>query len=166
MSYREKPREKPLIWTLSQGVIAVDPESGAKLWDLQMESTPQRVFMFEEALFITSGGTVQVLDLHTGQEIETKELGFGVSAILIEEDHVFLAGGHGMACMGPGRRILWSVTTEREKGSGLFAGTESSLVCRDDQGAEVWRTEPGKYLANGGLMLGDAVVQPDLDRDT
>jgi hypothetical protein len=163
MDYREKPRGKPLFWALYKRVVAIEPDSGAKLWERSFEHLLQRMFQFEEALFVSCRRELYSFDLYTGEAIETIELAFDLSTVLAEEERVFLAGGHGMACMGPGRRILWSVVDEAEGEMGFFTSAPSSMICRDTEGNEMWRSEPsGNFIANGGLMLGDWVVQPDL----
>jgi outer membrane protein assembly factor BamB len=163
MDYREKPRDKPLIWALCRRVIAIDPNSGAKLWEHKLERHLHRTFLFEEALFVTYEKTLLALDLYTGEPIETIELAFEISAVLAEEERVFLAGGHGMACMGAGKRILWSVGTETEGEAGFFTSGPRSMICRDAKGNEMWRSDPDLYYANSGLLLGDRVVQRDLE---
>jgi len=168
MTFRDSPVATPLLWIGHRHLLALDPQTGGRIWDRQTERSPLRVFPFAGAFFVACEGEkkVHVLEQTTGEPERELWVDFEVTAGILADPWLYLAGREGLACIGADRTVAWSVQQVEVRG-GLFERTQRNVVGRDARGNEQWRAEsPGPFGTNAGLVLGPLMAQPDLDRDT
>lgn len=160
MTYREPPQPEPLILALKTLLVAMNPDTGEKLWEKYIDDSAERLFLLQGVVFVAYGEKMLIIDPRTGKELNTVELPFRITAGLVREGKLHVCGSTGAACITSGG-IEWFVRYEREKGQ-----SQGWLVCRDRSSQELWRVMPGEsYIGvEPGMMLGTLVAQPDLDR--
>ena len=159
----------PLLTRVSGTLCAIDPESGAKLWAIPFRDRVERVAQVGTHLFLVCGrardgrpSRVMVVDTVTGKLLVSVDAGIYVNTIAVRDEKIFLGGTGGVVAMGVDGRVLWRVTTEgiSEHSSLAHAG---DLVARDSQRNELWRASDVPFGDTGWLIVGDVVVQPDLE---
>ena len=164
MSYRTNTSPAPLVLSLPSRLVAVDPSSGARLWEMKLEESARRLFMVGPNLLVCCGnvGSAEILcvEMASGRVLGQVDLGFCVTAGLVHGDRLYIAASGGAACVGVDGRIVWRALVERA-GKGLFEG--SDMVCRDATGRELWRIdqELQRVGDNVGLVLDGLIAQPD-----
>jgi hypothetical protein len=155
MSYREAPTSLPLIFTVRERVVAIDPESGALRWEQPLPGGAGRLFLVGETLVVTARSTniAHCFDLDSGVPRGHFDLGFRAETGLVRGDQLFLAGADAIACITASGALAWGAWVEGR-----------DLVFRNRAGEELWRMNGAKLtgvVVSPGLLLGDLSSQPD-----
>jgi hypothetical protein len=155
MSYREAPDTVPLIFTVCERILAVDPGSGARRWEHPLPGGAGRLFLVGPTVVVTVRSTniARCFDLDSGAPRGAFDLGFRVETGLVRGDQLFLAGADAIACMTASGALSWGAWREGR-----------DLVFRNRTGEELWRTSTTELSVSPGLLLGDLTAQPDHGR--
>lgn len=166
MNLRE-PADPPLVVTLKNLVIAVDPESGVERWRHLARAPVTRIFLVEGRLFAATGHELHCLDYRTGALLGSIDLGFLVTAGFVRGARLFVAGKGSAACIALDGLVLWKCDAENVHS--IFSDEEDDhmrLKATSGAGRELWAAElKGKatYARCAGLLLDGFVAQPDLE---
>jgi outer membrane protein assembly factor BamB len=148
-------RGVPVVTCLGQVLIAVDPDSGERLWSRPLERPVRRLLKAWRHLFVADAGEparIAWLDLATGEPRGVVDAGFVVTAALGAGTHVYFAGPDGALGLAADGSLVFRA---------LLEGGE--VVGRDADGRELWRVPAAGPRGDGVLLVGDAVAQPDID---
>lgn len=162
----------PLVILNRQTVLALDPLTGTERWRVPVDDLPTRLFVVGEALLVTiaapptvvhASGTVLALELATGRQLGRVPLPFRPTSGVVHDEHLFLAGNDGAACLTSRGQVLWMAGPKRSE---LLPGVTriEGVVAHDASGRELWKVEAqNKYEeCRAGIAIGDQVAQPDL----
>ncbi|APR81618.1 Hypothetical protein A7982_06967 [Minicystis rosea] len=154
MDYRRAPSNPPLIVTLRERVMALDPDSSALRWEQRFPGGAGRLFLVGATLVVTGKTTssARCFDLESGALRGHFDLGLVVETGLVRGDRLFLASSDAVVCITVGGSLIWGAWMEN-----------GALVFRNQAGDELWRmgAEAMNGLATSPLLLlGDLAAQP------
>jgi len=142
-------------------LVQLDPDTGRVRWHANIPDIT-RMFHAGDRLWVCAGGRVHAIDFETGRYVGAAAVGFAIRAGVCDGERLVVAGPMHAACVDRNGTVVWSARTES---SGGIVSTQHCLVARDRNGAELWRTEAvTMHFPDAGLLLGDAVAQPDLSQ--
>jgi hypothetical protein len=151
----------PIVTYLGGVLVAVDAETGARVWTRPLGKPVLRVVLAWRHVFVAvpaAGPTgeprseILWFDVHTGEPRGERSIGFAVTAALARGTHVYFAGARGAVAMAADGTELFRVDLDG-----------AQLVARDAGGRDLWREATVGEDGVGVLLLGDAVAQPDFD---
>lgn len=166
MNLRE-PADPPLVVTLKNLLVAVDPETGAERWRHLARAPVTRIFLVEGRLFAANGPDLDCLDYRTGALLGSILLGFVVTAGFARGARLFLAGKGSAACLTLDGLVLWKCDAQNVYS--IFSDENDDhmrLKATSAAGAELWSAElrgSAGYARCAGLLLDAFVAQPDLE---
>lgn len=162
----------PLLLLNRRTLLAMDPITGVARWQVPLEDLPTRFFVTDETVLVATAsaidtdklpGAIVAFTLAGGVLLGKVQLPFAVTAGLVHEGHLFLAGRRGAACLTARGEVRWIASPDR--GQVLPGVTvDGALVARDASGKELWRVDrqDASAEARPGLAIGALVAQPDL----
>jgi hypothetical protein len=159
-TYRETPAPEPLLLTIGQMLLAIEPGTGALCWQLRLPVSVRRMFRVEHRMFLVGEKRVLTVDVSTGKSVGGTELGFTPSTGLVHESRLFLAGASAAACLDLDCRILWEAVQPAMAETWSF---DFALSCKGEDGSVLWSVDLTATGTPPGMCLGNLISQPDLD---
>lgn len=165
MTYRTAPNE-PLVISLGQGLLAVDPATGEVRWSLSLKRPITRLFRVGERVLAVGADVVTCVDRDTGAVIGQVELGFHPDEGIVCGTDLVLAEGNSIVgdrpaivCLSSEGTIRWKATTTMVS-TGLLSGEVCFRSFASD-GSLRSEVRYGMMGAPPGFLFRDAAVQPD-----
>jgi outer membrane protein assembly factor BamB len=167
-AYRDAPAPLPLVTSIAGVVLALDPETGARIWSTKLESRIARVLVAGRLVFVATrseslrdASEIVLLDLETGAQRSALEVTSTMNAAIARGDRVYFAGPLGCVALAIDGRMLWQARADVTR-RGTFIELRD-LVGYDATGHEMWRIAGVSYGLDVFLALGDIIAQPDFD---
>lgn len=159
-TYRETPAAEPLLLTIGQMLLAIEPGTGALRWQLRLPVSVRRMFRIEHRVFLVGDKRVLTVDTATGKSVGGTELDFTPSTGLVHESRLFLAGPSAVVCLDLDCRILWGALQPAMAETWSF---DFALRCTGEDGNVLWSVDMTTTGTPPGMCLGNVISQPDLD---
>ncbi len=165
MTYRAAPIE-PLILSLGQGLLALEPATGRVLWSLSVEAAITRLFRVGERLLVLAASKVTCIDPATGAVIGVVDVDFfpeagvvcGTDLVLVHGKMV-MGNRPSVVCLTADGAIRWKAHSTLES-KGLLDG-ETLFRSFAADGTVVSEARYGLLGEAPGIVYRDAVIQPD-----
>ncbi len=165
MTYRTAPFE-PLILSLGQGLLALDPATGAIAWSVSLKRPTTRLYRVGERVLALGADVVTCVDRESGAIVGQVELGFHPDEAIVCGTDLVLAEGNRLSserpavvCLSSDGVIRWKATTTLVS-TGLLSGDICFRSLAAD-GSVLTEARYGMMGAPAGFLYRDTAVQPD-----
>ncbi|MCA9608768.1 MAG: hypothetical protein KC619_24360 [Myxococcales bacterium] len=165
MTYRDAPIE-PLILSMGQGLLALEPATGRVLWSLSLEAAVTRLFRVGERLLVLTATKVTCIDPENGVVIGVVDVEFfpeagvvcGTDLVLVHGKSI-MSGRPSVVCLTADGAIRWKAFCTMESKGLLDGETVFRSVTAD--GTAVSEARYGIVGESPGIVYQGAVIQPD-----
>lgn len=165
MTYRAAPNE-PLILSMGQGLLALEPGTGRVLWSQSLEAPITRLFRVGDRLLVLAATKVTCLDPASGAVIGVVDVDFfpeegvvcGTDLVLVHGKSI-MSNRPSVICLTSEGTIRWKAMCSL-KSKGFLEG-EVLFQSFAADGSAVSEARYGLLGEAPGIIHGDTVIQPD-----
>jgi len=156
--FRASP-SSPLVWTVKDAVLALDPVTGELRWRHEVQGTVRKLFPMGDQVVLVLPSAVEIVHLATGELTVAMDTPFDITTAIPAMGGLVVAGPEGAISVNLDGDIRWSVG--QRLGGILKGGRE--LIMEDAAGQVQWKEQvTGSSFAHVPGLLHDGLVsQPD-----
>lgn len=148
----------PLVWTVKDAVLAVDPATGELRWRHDVDGVVRKLLPIGDHVALVLSEALEILYVATGEVSCAMDFPFRITTAIAAAGGIVAAGPEGALSVSLDGDVRWSIVQRRVAG-------KHTLVMEDGFGAEQW-TEAvtgSRFQHVPGLVHDGQVAQPDLE---